>query len=254
MVHEAIFYDLKKNLNLMRSLSSQVAREIGRKIVSGKYHEGTLIEDENYLSEKFKVSRAVVRDAAKILVGKGLITIRRGIGTTVMPRSNWSLLDDDVIAWHLSSPLTEKQVYNLLELRMTIEPAAAWWAAERADSNDINQLEKYYKQMKNSTSSVDDYIKADALFHSSILDSSHNEYLIAFENLIFSSLLMSIRLTNIDFNLNKKSLPLHKKIIENIKNKNPKKAKEQMITHLKDTEKRLKELFDMNNLNISNSN
>ena len=65
---------------------------------------------------------------------------------------------------------------------------------------------------------------------------------------------MSIRLTNIDFDLNKKSLPLHKKIIENIKNKNPKKAKEQMITHLKDTEKRLKELFDMNNLNISNSN
>ena len=101
------------------------------------------------------------------------------------------LFDDDVIAWHLSSPLTKKQVYQLLELRMAIEPEAAWWAAERAEDNDILELEKNFKKMKKATNSLDDYIKSDALFHRSILDASHNEYFIAFENLIFSSLLIS---------------------------------------------------------------
>lgn len=254
MVHEALFYDLKNNLNLIRSLSSQVARELGKKIVSGSYRPGNLLEDENYLSQKYKVSRAVVRDAAKILVGKGLITIRRGIGTKVMPKSNWSLFDDDVIAWHLSSPLTKKQVYQLLELRMAIEPEAAWWAAERAEDNDILELEKNFKKMKKATNSLDDYIKSDALFHRSILDASHNEYFIAFENLIFSSLLMSIKLTNMDFELNKKSLPFHRKIIESISSRNPEEAKEHMIVHLEDTQKRLKELFNIDNVSVLSSN
>ena len=43
---ELLYYDLKEVAGLAPSLSSQVAREIGRRIVSGSYAPGELIEDE----------------------------------------------------------------------------------------------------------------------------------------------------------------------------------------------------------------
>ena len=104
-MNELIYYDLKKSSGLPHSLSVQVAREIGRRIVAGIYEPTKLIEEENSLANRFSVSRSVVRDAVKILVGKGMLEVRRGIGTRVKSRSEWMLLDDDVLAWHQSAPI-----------------------------------------------------------------------------------------------------------------------------------------------------
>ena len=68
-----MYYDLKETDSLAHSTAVQVSREIGRRIVSGNYKTGELIEDELSLSERFSVSRSVIRDAVKILVGKGLL-------------------------------------------------------------------------------------------------------------------------------------------------------------------------------------
>ena len=73
------------------SLSAQIARELGCRVVAGKYALGDLVEDEGSLAESYQVSRSVIRDAVKVLVGKGLLEVRRGIGTRVRPRFNWSL-------------------------------------------------------------------------------------------------------------------------------------------------------------------
>ena len=101
-MNELIYYDLKQISGLTGSLASQVSRELGRRIVAGIYIENDLIEDEITLSKRYQVSRSVVRDAVKILVGKGLLEVRRGIGTRVKPRIEWVLLDNDVLAWHRS--------------------------------------------------------------------------------------------------------------------------------------------------------
>lgn len=101
---ELTYYDLRRSNAMSPSLPVQVAKELGRRIVAGTYTPGSLIDDENRLAERFQVSRVVVRDAVKILVGKGLLDVRRGIGTRVKTRDNWALLDDDVLAWHLSAP------------------------------------------------------------------------------------------------------------------------------------------------------
>jgi GntR family galactonate operon transcriptional repressor len=82
-MNETLFYDLKQTRGLTHSLATQVAREIGRRIVGRSYKPGDLIEDEARLADKYQVSRSVIRDAVKILVGKGLLEVRRGIGTRV---------------------------------------------------------------------------------------------------------------------------------------------------------------------------
>jgi len=77
---EQQFYDFKRQSGMTPSLGTQVARELGRNIVSGRHEIDSLIADEAALAERFKVSRSVIRDAVKNLVGKGLLEARRGTG------------------------------------------------------------------------------------------------------------------------------------------------------------------------------
>lgn len=118
-----------------------MARELGRRIVAGTYEPGTLIDEENILATRYRVSRVVIRDAVKILVGKDLLDVRRGIGTRVRARNQWSMLEDDVLAWHLSAPPNPAFLKQLMEIRLAFEPKASRWAAKRATDEDIAEIE-----------------------------------------------------------------------------------------------------------------
>ena len=131
MMNEQLFYDLKDKPSLTRSLATQIVQELGRRIVASAYGQGDLLEDEGRLAARYQVSRSVIRDAVKILVGKGLLEVRRRIDTRVRSRSAWALLDDDVLAWHQSAPVSHAFPQQLTDLRLVIEPKAARWAAER---------------------------------------------------------------------------------------------------------------------------
>ncbi len=72
-MNESLYYDLKETTGLTHSLATQIAREIGRRIVGQSYEPGDLLNGEDELAEKYRVSRSVIRDAVKILVGKGLL-------------------------------------------------------------------------------------------------------------------------------------------------------------------------------------
>ena len=215
-MNEAIFYGLKQNPGLAPSLSAQVAREIGRRIVSGSYAAGHLIEDEGALAGRYQVSRSVIRDATKVLVGKGLLEVRRGIGTRVRARANWGLLDDDVLAWFQSAPPDDAFLRQLLDIRRVIEPKAARWAAERGSDEGIERIRVAVERMEAVTASIEEFISADAGFHRAVLIAAQNELLAAMEGVIFSALLASIRKTNQESAANEDSIPFHRQVYEAI--------------------------------------
>lgn len=210
------YYDLKQASGPTPSLATDMARDLGRLIVSGGYRQGALIEDEGALASRFYVSRSVVRDAVKILVGKGLLEVRRGIGTRVRPRGNWGLLDDDVLAWCQAASPNRDFLRQLMDARRVFEPKAARWAAERASGDDVGAIRKALERMENEKGSVEDFILADASFHGAILKAAQNEFLAAMEGVIFSALLSSIRLTNQDPRENAASIPFHRAVYEAI--------------------------------------
>ncbi|MGI9433306.1 MAG: FadR/GntR family transcriptional regulator [Geminicoccaceae bacterium] len=213
---ELIFYDLKRSASMAPSLGTQVARELGRRIVAGTYEPGDLIEDETALAERYQVSRSVIRDAVKILVGKGLLEVRRGIGTRVRPRLHWGLLDDDVLAWHQSAPLNPEFLRQLMAFRAVFEPKAAGWAAELATDEDITAIGDAQARMEAEKGSVERFIIADAEFHRAVLRAAHNRFLMALDGVIFSALLISIRLTNEDPRENEGSIPFHRDVYQAI--------------------------------------
>lgn len=236
---EMTFYDLKQTAGLTPSLASQLARELGRRIVAGSYPPGRLLEDETALAERYQVSRSVVRDAVKILVGKGLLEVRRGIGTRVRDRSHWGLLDDDVLAWYQSAPPDSDFFRQLMDIRKVMEPKAARWAAERAGEEQLAEIKAAIECMERETGAVEDFIIADARFHRAILRAAQNEFLVAMEGVIFSALLSSIRLTNRDPRENAESIPFHRAVYEAIAARDAGRAELCMSRLLGDTDERL---------------
>ncbi len=236
---ELLYYDLKNSNGLTPSLSSQVSREIGRRIVNGSFSEGSLLDDETALSKRFGVSKSVVREAVKILVGKGLLDVRRGIGTRVKQRRYWTLLDDDVLAWHQASSPSADFLSQLMDIRRMMEPTAARWAAEFGTDEAIGEIEQAHLAMEKEFSSAERYVTADARFHRAILRAANNEFLSSLEGVIFSALLSSIKLTNADPVDNEASIPFHKEVLNAILQRDGDAAEQKMKAHLDDTSSRL---------------
>ncbi len=236
---ELLYYDLKDTVGVSPSLATHVCREIGRRIVGAVYREGELIDDENRLSERFGVSKSVIREAVKLLVGKGLLEVRRGSGTRVRRRASWNLLDDDVLAWHLSADPRPDFLRQLMDIRRVIEPSAAAWAAQFGNDEAHREIETAQERMEQDKQSIEDFVLADAMFHRAILRAANNEILLSMEGVIFSALLSSIRLTNSDPRENAGSIPFHRAVLNAIKARDHALAEAEMKAHLGDTAERL---------------
>lgn len=70
------------------TLAEKVAKTIKEAIIKGELKSGEAISTEPVLAQQFNVSKAVIRDAARILMAWGLIEIRHGKGMYVTEEMN----------------------------------------------------------------------------------------------------------------------------------------------------------------------
>lgn len=235
-----MYHDLRRSAGLVPSLSAQVAREIGSRIIAGVYPPGELIEGEALLSVRYKVSRSVIRDAVKVLAGKGLLDARRGIGVRVRARENWSLLDDDVLAWHQSLPPNHLFLRQLMETCAIFEPKAAYYAAQRAKPEEVAAVNAACGNLtddKTIKGAMEQFTKAEGLFHRAVIRAAHNEFLTAVEGVVYSALLTAARL--LDRRGDDKFLGFHRDIADAIAQGKADKAESAMMALLKYTEKQV---------------
>ncbi|UZK70285.1 FadR family transcriptional regulator [Sphingomonas sp. S1-29] len=161
-----------------RRVRGAVAHELGRSILAGAYRPGEFLLGEVVFAEKLGVSRGVYREAVQVLTGKGLVESRRKLGTRVLPRNRWNMLDPDVLAWGLANNPDLHLLRSLFEIRAVIEPAAAAFAAERHDAADIERLRHALDSMGRLSVFNEEGRAADRDFHAAILTASRNDALI----------------------------------------------------------------------------
>jgi DNA-binding FadR family transcriptional regulator len=162
---------------LVGTMSSQVARIIGTKIVGGEYHPGDTLPIEGDLCAQFGVSRTTVREAIKHLAGKRLIDVQPKIGTRVLPFNDWNLLDREVLAWRLNAQFDSKIVEDIFEMRLCFEPRASFLAARSGSSDDHRLIEKRYVKLASIVQAGNDIrlaAQADLEFHMTIINLSQN--------------------------------------------------------------------------------
>jgi DNA-binding FadR family transcriptional regulator len=164
-----------------KSTRGQVAAVVdilGHRIAAGDYAEGETLPVEQELAGSLKVGRNALREAVKVLSGKGLISTAARSGTRIRLREDWNMLDPDVLRWHADPDIaTEKFMLDLIEMRRIIEPKAAELAAVRATREDIARIMSAYEAMAAGKGNLEQRIEADMEFHSAVLKASHNEVL-----------------------------------------------------------------------------
>jgi DNA-binding FadR family transcriptional regulator len=188
--------DLKAPMGFPASLPNGFARQtvntIGRWIVNDTFAPDRPIPTEHQLAASLGVSRATVRDAVKVLSGKGLVRTARRYGTRVLPVEDWNLLDGDVIAWHRRDHPRMRRIFaETTELRTIMEPAAAALAAERATEAQIDTILDAAYAMHPEAGDVQALFDADCRFHVTILDATHNHVMRQLRQIIITMLRVS---------------------------------------------------------------
>jgi DNA-binding FadR family transcriptional regulator len=159
-------------------LSDTIARQLGMDIVCGLYATGDALPTELTLAAQWNVSRTAVREGLCILVDKGLVETRTKAGTLVTPRSRWHLLDPLVLFWMRLADPDESFIRSLFELRLTIEPQAAGFAARRRTDQDLIRLQKAFDIMSDDRRTEEMARRAEIQFHRTIIQAANNPVLL----------------------------------------------------------------------------
>jgi DNA-binding FadR family transcriptional regulator len=209
------------------NLTQQIAHHLGKAIISGEYGDHNPVPSEAVLCEQLEVSRSAAREAVKSLAAKGLLTSRARQGIRVLPESEWNLFDVDILGWIRDSNPSLDLLREFTELRLAIEPEAAWLAAERQDAGEIQRIAGALERMKDAESGLDDPLESDIAFHLSVLNASGNRFFTQLGRIIDTTLRVSIRYTNMLTGVRAAAYQDHKKIYDAIAAKQPDKAQKE---------------------------
>ncbi len=118
----------------VRGILGGVVADLGARVVGGEWAEGAVMPKEADLIEEMGVSRSVIREAQRILGAKGLIRSRTSDGTRIQPRTEWRLLDPDLIDWRIQAGDTRSLLQDLLKVRLALEPGVVFVATQTASA------------------------------------------------------------------------------------------------------------------------
>jgi DNA-binding FadR family transcriptional regulator len=153
----------------------QIVNQIQQAIRDGQLPRGAKLPTERELAESFGVSRAVVREAVKVLDAIGLVTSRQGSGLYVRNEPIRSVTR----AFFLSVSPDAESVERLFEFRQGLEMESARLAAGRRADADLEKMQEAIALVEHSADPVDWLLfgKADTQFHHAIAQASGNPYL-----------------------------------------------------------------------------
>lgn len=221
------------------------------RIVQGEFFPGEALPNADDSSEMLGVSRTVLREAIKVLAGKGLVESRPKTGTRVRPRAEWNFLDPDVLAWRFAGPINPADVGELFELRRAIEPMSAALAAQRTTPQQVEELNQTLIEMEAVSDDGEQFAKPDLVFHQTILRMTGNELIGSLAALIETALVMSFRLSNDNPHGQTHSMPLHSEVARCIAAGDAIGAQNAMIVLLDNAEKDVR--LGVENLNLKRS-
>lgn len=110
-------------------------------------------------------------------MAKRLIEMKRYRGAFIAPRNQWNYLDTDVLQWVLENDYDPRLISAMSEIRNPVEPAIARWAAERATSSDLAEIESALNDMIANNRDREAFNEADIRYHEAVLQSVHNPVL-----------------------------------------------------------------------------
>lgn len=121
-----------------QTLAAQMAATIQELILSGELESGATLPTEPELAEQFGVSRAVVRDATRILMAQGLVEVRHGLGVFVTPAQNEAFGEALLLALRRAGAT----VWDVEQFEQVIFPEVIALASTTATAEEIAEIRR----------------------------------------------------------------------------------------------------------------
>jgi DNA-binding FadR family transcriptional regulator len=216
----------------------EIAATLGAEILSGVRAPGSRLPSAEEMYQTFGVSRIVVREVARTLAAKGMVTSKARVGTKVSDPAHWNWLDPQVLEWRSKIGLDQAFMTQLTQVRLALEPAAARLAAENRTDHDLVTLRAAIMGMYGSGDDHQKFSKADRNFHDAVIAATHNPFFYAFNSATELALLRFLGANSLSVTANERthirSAAQHEKILEAIAARDPKTAAQAMARVIKD--------------------
>lgn len=196
-------------------LVDRVVKELEQLIVEGQLKPDTKLPPERELADQLGVSRTVVREAVRILVTKGLLDTRHGVGTMVRQVTREQVVTPLNLFLRMQGG-GQVSFDDLHQVRSILEIETAGLAAAQATAEDVSNLKKILADMVAAQHDPDTLAVHDANFHSAIAKTTHNPLLIVLVNSIRDLLQEYIARVTPYLDPQKDNLALHEKLLERI--------------------------------------
>jgi DNA-binding FadR family transcriptional regulator len=160
-----VFQELNRH-----TLADQAADSIRNYIVTHELRPGAMLPPANILATQLGVSRSVIREALKALVGQNTIEIINGKGAMVKAVDSQDL----TTFFQRALGFDHKAIRELLEVRQGLEVQSARLAALHRTEQDLEQLSGILEQMRQHFQDVEAYTADDLTFHIGVAAATDN--------------------------------------------------------------------------------
>jgi len=217
--------------------SGEIVSQIERAIFAAELSAGDRLQSERELAEQFGVSRITVRDALRVLEARGLIRVKVGaMGGAFVADAN-----TDRVAESISTMIRLKRMTlsELAEARKVVEAATAELAAQRADAASLSRLQQNVERSRPLLREPMTHADASMDFHVELARAARNEVLEATVEAYRELLVPAIRDLR-DEKSGRATQKAHEELVEAVRRHDSEGARDLMLTHLADFEKRLR--------------
>lgn len=220
---------LTKNEKL--SIQNDIISKIRDLINYKNLEPGDKLPSERMLSDRFGVTRTIIREAIQKLEFYGILQSIPQSGTFVANIGVIAMngMVDDILR------LDDPDFKSLVETRILLELKTARLAALRRTEEDLELLKESLEAYKIKVLNGEDAVQEDLLFHLAIAKASHNRTMNTFMLIITPEIITNFEEYHVcDKNLSQKAIKEHEEIFDAILEQNPRKAKEKMKRHFKE--------------------
>lgn len=141
---------------------------------------GEKLPTERELVDKLGVSRTALREALSVFEANGMIYSQQGSGRYVqMPDLSISIIN----TWAIVIKANPSMLLDFLEIRSILEIYSLPRAVERANVNQIRNMDMQIQRMLEKAKRGEPFVHEDREFHRTLFESTHN---ILLEQLLIS--------------------------------------------------------------------
>jgi len=220
-------------------LSAKVIAALRAQLTSGEIGAGKKLPTEQRLTQKFGVSRTVIREAIAALAADGLVQPRQGAGVFAIGTASSTL---GAMAAEMGNKIS--LALNVLEVRMGIEIESAGLAAQRRNPSQEAAIHEAFYEFDRLLSCGLATGKTDFAFHRAIATATNNPFYVEVLDALGSRTIPcdttspwgTDSVLSVDYQAGLQSE--HAKITEAISASDADRARDAMRTHLSNSQER----------------